>query len=139
MKALILLVVVLLIVASSCGSQKSSSGSVAQKVEVKTDAEDSIEYELIVFDPGFEIYLLTVPYSKNFYSNAYYRNWNIQYSTEWNIRYRNPLTYGSFYESEIPYDASIDYGLDFNYRLYHYFRYVEKEYNIKLLHRGNRP
>ena len=138
MKTLIIFGVILLILATSCGSNKSTSTPVAQKVELKIEAEDSTEYELIVFDPGFETYLLTVPYSKHFYSNEYYRNWNILYSAEWNIRYHNPLTYGNFYESEIPYNATIDYGLDFNYRLYHFFRYVEKEYNIMLLQRGNR-
>jgi hypothetical protein len=139
MKTSIIFGVILLILATACGIQKSTSVPVTQKVEVKTAAEDSVEYELIVFDPGFETYLLTVPYSKNFYSKEYYRSWNILYSAEWNIRYHNPLTYRSFYESEIPYDATIDYGLDFNYRLYHFFRYIEKEYNIKLLQRGNRP
>ncbi|MFO7828814.1 MAG: DUF6146 family protein, partial [Bacteroidales bacterium] len=52
--------------------------------KIEINSEDSVEYKLLVFDSGFESYLATVPHSKDFYSNEYYRNWNIQYCSEWN-------------------------------------------------------
>ena len=108
------------------------------EISSATAEEDSIEYELVVFDTGFDTFLATQPYPKWYYSNDYYRNWNIQYSIEWNIRYQNPWRYGSFYETDIPYDTSVDYGVDFNYQLYQYFQFVEKECGITLLRRrGN--
>lgn len=99
------------------------------------NSEDSVEYELLVFDSRFESYLATVPHSKNFYSNEYYRNWNIQYCSEWNRRHENPFKYGDIYETKINYDPSVDYGIDLNFKLYYYFQYFEKKHGIVLIQR----
>ena len=104
------------------------------KAEIKQNA-DSVEYELLVFDSGFETYLAKVPYSKEYHTNEYYKNWNIRYVTEWNVRALNPMRYGSFYESKIDYQSNIDYGLDLNFKLYHYFRYIEDTHGIVLIKR----
>jgi len=120
------------------------SGNVCAQDENQTkkgaeiNSADTTEYELLVFDAKFETFLATVPYSKDFYSNEYYRNWNIQYCAEWNTRHQNPARYGSFYETYIDYNQSVDYGIDFNFKLYQYFQFIEKEYGINLIHRrGN--
>ncbi|MEE4198972.1 MAG: DUF6146 family protein [Bacteroidales bacterium] len=102
---------------------------------IEINSEDSIEYELLIFDPGFDNYLATVPHPKDHYSNDYYRNWNIQYCSEWNKRHQNPFKYGDFYETHIDYDPSVDYGIDFNYKLYYYFQYIEDKYGIVLIKR----
>ncbi len=116
---------------SAQDNQQSSSG-------IEINSEDTIEYDLIVFDSRFDTYLVTVPYSKDFYSNEYYRHWNIMYSTEWNIRHHDPFRYGDFYETYISYDQSIDYGIDFNFKLYQYFQFIENEHKIVLINRkGN--
>ena len=39
------------------------------------------------------------------------------------MRYDN-----SIYENEINYDSNTDYGLDVNYKLYNYFKFVEHKY-----------
>ena len=118
-----------------CASQKHVEGK-APETQVQTAVNgDSTQYELIVFDPGFETFLATLPYGKEFYSDNYYQTWNIRYVQEWNQRCHNPLRYGSFYETPIPYEANIEYGLDFNFRLYHYFLFIEKKYGIVLIHR----
>src|SRR6056297_1025463 len=101
---------------------------------VEINSEDSTEYELLVFDSGFENYLATVP-PKDFYSNEYYKNWNIQYCSEWNRRHQSPFRYGDFYETQINYDPSADYGIDLNYKLYYYFQYIEDKYGIVLINR----
>ena len=93
---------------------------------------DSVEYELIVLDPGYEMYLATQP-PKEFYTQAYYETWNTRYVSEWNYRHSNPLTFGDIYETYIDYSQNIDYGLELNYRLYHYFRFFEKENGVDLL------
>jgi len=120
---------------AACNSNKNiGKSNVRERVEIEA-VDDSTEYELIVFDPGYETFLVTQPYPKNYYSNEYYKNWNIQYVTEWNYRYDNPGIYGNFYETRIDYDPSIDYGLDFNYRLYQYFQFIDKQYGIVLISR----
>jgi len=92
-------------------------------------ANDSLEYELIIIDPGFETYLLTIAKPANFYSQSYYENKNRFYVTEWNIRAQNPMRFNSsIYENIIDYDFCIDYGLEVNYKLFNYFKFVEYKY-----------
>ncbi|WP_439181942.1 DUF6146 family protein [Carboxylicivirga taeanensis] len=128
----------LLVMMAACHTNKPVSSPDAPNQEISVESVDSTEYDLIVFDPGYELFLQTQPYSKEFYSNEYYQQWNYRYSVEWNIRHSNPLRYGDFYETAIPYDLSVDYGLDFNYKLYQYFQFIEQEYGIVLIRRKGR-
>jgi hypothetical protein len=93
---------------------------------------DSVEYELIVLDPGFDSWLATKP-PENYYSKDFYELKNNLYVTEWNYRYDSPQKFGSLYDSRIDYDPFIDYGLDLNYRLYYYFLFFEESNHVKLL------
>ncbi len=95
---------------------------------------DTLEYEIIVFDPGYESYLLSQP-PMDFYSMSYYKSWNTLYTFEWNNRYISQSQTG-LYESTIEYDSSIDYDLELEYKLYYFFRFFEKENNIILIQRG---
>jgi hypothetical protein len=130
---LVVLLMFLLLIVTSCHSTKEVMAP-NQTVEVVED-EDSTTYELIVLDPRFESFLASQP-SPIFYSQEYYENWNNQYVLEWNQRYRNPMRYGSFYETEIDYQPFTDYGMELNYRLYYYFQFIKKEYGIVLINRG---
>jgi hypothetical protein len=132
-KALFTIAISLLFVA--CNSQKGVSNQEQLSGQVSVEENDSMSYELVVFDPRYENYLATQPHPKWYYSNEYYQSWNIRYTVEWNIRFNDPMRYGSFYECHIPYESHIDYGIDFNYRLYHYFQFIEKEYGIVLISR----
>jgi hypothetical protein len=92
-------------------------------------ANDDLEYEIIIIDPGFETYLISNAKPANFYSQSYYETKNKFYVIEWNIRAKNPLRYNpNIYENVIEYDFNIDYGLDVNYKLYNYFKFVEYKY-----------
>ena len=92
-------------------------------------ANDSLEYEIIIIDIGFETYLQTIAKPANFYSQSYYEIKNQFYVSEWNIRAQNPLRYDStIYENVIEYDFNTNYGLDVNYKLYNYFKFVESKY-----------
>jgi len=97
--------------------------------EVVRIANDSLEYEILIIDIGFELYLQTIAKPANFYSQSYYELKNQFYVIEWNIRALNPLRYNSsIYENVIDYDPNIDYGLDVNYKLYNYFEFVKYKY-----------
>ena len=126
-------ILLVVFVVPSCGTTKHSAAP-KQKVEMISD-NDINEYSLIVLDGGFESYIATKP-SAQFYSQQYFENWNKQYVLEWNIRHRNPLRYGGFYETEINYDPMEDYGLELNYRLYYYFQFIKDKYGIVLIDRG---
>lgn len=94
---------------------------------------DSLEYEIIIIDIGFEPYLHSIAKSASFYSQSYYETKNKFYVTEWNIRVQTPLRYNSsIYENVIDYNFSTNYGLDVNYKLYSYFKFVEYKYKEKL-------
>ena len=119
----------------SCSSQVEAMGKGASGLhKIRPDARRSTKYELIVMDPGYELFLATQP-PKWFHTNDYYRTWNIQYVTEWNYRHENPAIYGDFYETRIDYDPGIHYGLDLNYRLYQYFQFIAQKYGIVLISR----
>jgi hypothetical protein len=124
---------------SACKTTKKAEAP-EQKVKLvakndTTSSKDSTEYELIVLDPKFDSWLATQP-PANYYSQQYYENWNQRYVTEWNYRHDNPIRYGNFFETRIDYDPNTDYGLELNYKLYYYFRFIEDEYGIVLVQRG---
>ncbi len=116
-----------------CGSTTKTTTDDTQLPEGAVRiANDDLEYEIIIIDPGFETYLYTIAKPANYYSQSYYETKNKFYVTEWNIRATNPLRYNSkIYENVIDYDFNVDYGLDVNYKLYNYFKFVERNYGQK--------
>jgi hypothetical protein len=116
---------------SSKTTLKSTESTQEQPYRI---ANDSLEYEIIIFDLGFETYLQTIARPANFYTQQYYENKNRLYVTEWNLRAQNPLRYNNqIFENRIDYDFNTNYGLDVNYKLYNYFKFVEYKYKIKIL------
>jgi len=107
----------------------------AKTVKIETRQNDSVQYEVIVFDPGFETFLISQP-QMDFYSESYYKTWNTFYVAEWNNRYITKASSG-LYENSIDYDPQIKYGIEVEYRLYNYFRYFEKINHITLIARGH--
>lgn len=92
---------------------------------------DSTEYEITIIEPGFDSWLITNARPRWYYSNEYYRNKNTFLVSKWNNRVRETMRQEP-YEYLIEYSPGIDYGLEVNYQLYWYFRYIEKEYGIDL-------
>lgn len=116
------------------------SGVVAQQkpaqVEILRDSvavelADSAAYEIIVFDVGFENWLTTNSRPVWYYENDYYRTKNNQYTIAWNNLVRQAM-YRPPYEYEIEYDPKVDYGIDVNWKLFWYYKYLEHTIGIKL-------
>lgn len=115
---------------AACSSTKTGTRETNTSQEAVRIANDSLEYEIIITDIGFETFLNTIAKPMNFYSQEYYETKNKFYVSEWNIRARNPLRYRSdIYQNQIEYDFNVDYGLEVNYKLYNYFKFVEHKYN----------
>lgn len=114
----------------SCASQKE----VVQNKKGRCAIKDSAQYELIVFDSGFDFWLASHQSVANQHSESYYQSMNHQYAIEWNRRY---ATGDPRINSYIDYSLNRDYGFDFNYKLYMYFRFFEDTNRIKLIP-GNR-
>jgi hypothetical protein len=128
----ILLVLIVVGCVYSCKIAKETSVKKVTKEERVVIANDSLEYEIIIIDQGFTTYLQSIAKPKWYYSEAYYKTKNTFYVTEWNIRVREPFNYSTnIYEQPIEYDANIDYGLEVDYLLYTYFKFVAYKYKVK--------
>jgi hypothetical protein len=118
----------------SCSAQ--SDKAITDKAIVKKDtiriANDSLEYEVIIIEPGFDAWLATAK-PRNFYSLTYLETRNYLFVTEFNRRVLDHNRYNpNLYEMRIDYQTHIHYGLEVNYLLYNYFVYFQQRYRQKL-------
>ena len=135
MKNLIYTFLVVSLFIFSCGTQHNTVASTdeTQKEEPVRIANDSLEYEVIIIDIGFNTYLNTIARPMSFYSNEYLRSRNIFYVSEWNSRARNPSRFNpNIYENIIDYQTHIDYGIEVNYKLFWYFQFAQRKYKMRL-------
>lgn len=89
-------------------------------------ANDSLEYEVIIIDPGFSSWLASTAQPRNFYSESYLEGRNQVYVTEWNNRVNQPQRYNpNLYEMRIDYSPNIHYGYEVNYLIYNYMVYFQ--------------
>jgi hypothetical protein len=94
---------------------------------------DKTEYEIIIIEPGFNVWLQSVARPPGYYSQNFLENRNWIWVTEWNNRVLQPSIYNpNLYELQIDYRKNIDYGYDLNYKLYNYFIYFQRRYNQRL-------
>jgi len=121
----------------SCESGKSTikGNSDTSSQIVKNDtihiANDELEYEILIIEPGFNSWLITQP-PRSYQSISYLENKNRLFVYEYNRRVTNFGYSKRFYTQEIDYDPTIHYGLEVNYLLYNYFKYFEYRYKQNL-------
>jgi len=105
----------------------------SKKEEPVVIANDSLEYEIIIIDLGFNNYLNTIARPVGFYSQQYLENRNQFYVAMWNARVNNPFAFDpNIYENIIDYDSNIDYGYEVNYKLFNYFEFAQRKYRMRL-------
>jgi len=130
MKNILYLGLLLLFIGSCATKNPISKKENYNKENVVRIANDSLEYEIIIMDNEFYNYLNTVVKPMSFYTIDYLEGRNTLYVTLWNDRVRvgyKPL----LYENIIDYQNDVHYGLEVNFKLYTYFKFVEKEYGEK--------
>ncbi|TGV04672.1 DUF6146 family protein [Flavivirga rizhaonensis] len=111
-------------------SEKELAAIVSDTVTI---ANDELEYEIIIIEPGFNTWLLTTARPEGFYSQQYLENRNFIYVTEWNQRVLQPQRFDpNLYELQIDYQHGIDYGYEVNYKLFNYFIYFQLTYKQRL-------
>ncbi|WP_438961401.1 DUF6146 family protein [Nonlabens sp.] len=128
--------IALLALIVSCNSYRPSTRNGSLAIQTKSDtlriANDSLEYELIVIEPGFNAWLVTQP-PRGYYAQSTLEMRNKLYVNEYNLRVNNALSYDpSLYQWRIDYENDVDYGYEVNYLLYNYFLFFEKRYNQRL-------
>lgn len=96
-------------------------------------ANDKIEYEIIIIEPGFNGWLVSTARPEGYYSQSFLESRNLIYVMEWNRRVNNALQFDpNLYELQIDYRQGIDYGYEVNYKLYNYFIYFQRRYKQRL-------
>lgn len=129
------LFMIVALLATFCHAQDSKQEKQTNnQVQIDERKADSTEYELIIFEVGFESWLLTQQ-PMSYYSEEYYKTWNYQYVIEYNIRYRSGPQQELF-QNEIQYDPNESYGIEIEYKLYNYFLFFEIKYGVTLVSRG---
>lgn len=95
-------------------------------------ANDELEYEVIIIDPGFNGWLNSRARPRGYHAQSYLENKNLQWITEWNIRANQPNRYGEMYQMRIDYSGNINYGYEVNYLIYNYLVYFQQTNNQRL-------
>ena len=129
----ILYILLMLLFVYSCGLTKNS-GRGDRNTSAENDtvriANDSLEYEIIIIEPGFNLFINSIARPQGYYSQTYLENKNRILVNDYNNRVRQPMRYNNnLYVQEINYDPQIDYGYEVNYLLYYYFVYLSRQYN----------
>ncbi len=129
----------LLVLICSCKSVKTTVPYLQNK-ETNTKisdtvriANDELQYEVIIIDPGYSTWLLSRAQPRNYYSLSFLEIKNLIFVNEWNRRVNQPFLYDpKLYELRIDYDPNIHYGYEVNYLIYNYFMYFQNRYKQKL-------
>jgi len=124
-------IIVLLAIITGCNSfQQPIASNRSQTINVDTlrIANDSLEYEVIIIEPGFYGWLATQP-QRGHFAQSTLEIKNGFYVREYNLRVNNPQQFDpNLYQLRIDYNRNIDYGYEVNYLLYNYFLFFEKRY-----------
>mgnify|MGYP003668481818 CR=1 FL=1 len=132
----LILVTIILVSLISCNSNKTTinNNSTDSSTSISNDtiriANDELEYEILIFEPGFQSWLATQP-PKGYYGIYHLESKNRLFVLEYNNRVIQYKT-RDLYEQEINYTPTVKYGLEVNYLLYNYFIYFQKKYKQKL-------
>lgn len=103
-----------------------------QKGDTVRIANDSLEYEVIIIDAGFNTWLASRAKPRGFYGEPYLKTHNRLWVTEWNFRVNQPQRYGDMYMMQIDYRPDINYRYEVNYLLYNYLVYFQINNNQRL-------
>ena len=117
-------------VAQKSKSEKEMAAAVSDTVTI---ANEELEYEIIIIEPGFNVWLQSRARPQGYYSQSFLENRNRLFVLEWNARVLQPQRFNpNLYQLQIDYQPNIDYGYEVNYLLYYYFVYFQMTYGQQL-------
>jgi hypothetical protein len=128
--------IILLATIIGCSVQEKTTDRSLNDSEIGNDtiriANDSLEYEIIILEPGFNAWLATQR-PRGYYGQTFLEQRNKIFVTNYNIRANNPSQFGpDLYPQQINYEFNVDYGYEVNYLLYNYFLYFQEKYRQRL-------
>ena len=120
----------------SCSTTKNLNDNAEAETTVSGDtikiANDSLEYKVIIIEPGFDTWLITQAKPRTHYTKDFLEAKNRQWISTYNSRVANPIQNSELYPHEINYEYDVDYGFEVNYMLYNYLLYFQEKYNQDL-------
>ena len=129
----IFLVLSIAIYSCGTGNMNTKSNTGISSNDTIRIANDSLEYEILIIEPGFDSWLVTQP-KPGFYGQSLLESKNRSFVSEYNNRVLQPNQYShTLYGEQINYDPAVDYGYEVNYLLYNYFVYFQDKYNQKFI------
>lgn len=87
------------------------------------------EYEVIIYDTGFESWFRSNARQRGYYSKSFLEMKNRIWVMNFNSRNRMGT---SGYDYIIDYTPAVDYGYEVNYMLYHYLQYFQQMNRVRL-------
>jgi len=135
-KTFCILGIILGIIISCTSSKKivsAEKNSIPKTQDTIKIANEKLEYEVIIIEPGFNSWLNSNAHPRGYYNQSYLEAKNQLYISEWNRRVLQPLKYDrNLYEMTIDYNPNIDYGYEVNYLIYNYMIYFQNKYRQRL-------
>ena len=120
----------------ACSGSKNKTVATDNQVVVNDTiriANDELEYEVIIIEPGFYAWLNSQAKPRGYYSQSYLEARNRVWVIEYNNRVLQPMQFDpNLYTMQIDYRNSIDYGYEVNFLLYNYFVFFQQRYNQRL-------
>ncbi len=136
MKKLFFLGSVIIVILISCSGSKNAVTSNVNPKKISDTlriANDSLQYEVIIIEPGFNSWLASQARPRKFYTESFMEGRNQIYVTEWNNRVMQPFNYSpNLYEMQINYNQNVHYGYEVNYLIYNYFIFFQINYRQQL-------
>ncbi|TVZ51053.1 DUF6146 family protein [Dokdonia sp. Hel_I_53] len=132
-KILFILLLTVMVIGCATTNTKIDSASNSKNVnDTIRIVNDSLEYEILIIEPGFNNWLVTQP-PRGFYGQQYLETRNKITVTNFNNRVLQPSIYDpNLYIQQINYDNFTDYGYEVNYLLFNWFEFFQERYNQKL-------
>ena len=124
---------VILLITFSCTTSNTINNIDNETNKMTFEPNEDGEYDIIVMDPQYDVYLKSVAPRKEMYSEDYYKQRNRNYVAIWNQRHMMPSVYNpNLYAVSIDLDSRINYGYEFEYKLFNFFRFIESKYRVRL-------
>ncbi|WP_299682033.1 DUF6146 family protein [uncultured Dokdonia sp.] len=107
----------------------NTAGDTSDTVRI---ANDSLEFEILIIEPGFNNWLVTQQ-PRGYYEQNYLENRNLIRVIEYNNRVLESSRFDpNIYLQQINYERGVDYGYEVNYLLHNWFIFFERRYEQKL-------
>lgn len=135
MKTNLIIIGLLIALSFACRAPMESTGNGGNITDtnsgiVAKEESDSVEYDLVIFDPDFDVWLTMNAMPRGAYSQQYLEQWNAILANQWNSAGAGTGRLDCRPTTHLDYNPGTDYGMELNYKLYNYFRFMHERCRI---------